>query len=99
MIKHSLKRTLESISSKDNHIQKLLEISKKSINNEKKQKIKLSFFRNVYILDKDQKFLFLKEFRTNTKNFELYIPIFYSIFSIIIVKNIRKIFPNIKKKI
>jgi glutathione synthase len=65
-----IEKTLEPISSKDNHIQKLLEISKKSINNEKRQKIKLSFFRNDYILDKDQKFLFLKEFNTNCSNFE-----------------------------
>ena len=65
-----IEKTLEPISLKDNHIQKLLEISKKSINNEKKQKIKLSFFRNDYILDKDQKFLFLKEFKTNCCNFE-----------------------------
>ena len=65
-----IEKILEPISLKDNHIQKLLEISKKSINNEKKQKIKLSFFRNDYILDKDQKFLFLKEFKTNCCNFE-----------------------------
>ena len=65
-----IEKTLEPISSKDNHIQKLLEISKKSISNEKRQKIKLSFFRNDYILDKDQKFLFLKEFNTNCSNFE-----------------------------
>ena len=65
-----IEKTLEPISLKDNHIKKLLEISKKSINNEKKQKIKLSFFRNDYILDKDQKFLFLKEFKTNCCNFE-----------------------------
>ena len=65
-----IEKTLEPISSKDNHIQKLLEISKKSINNEKRQKIKLSFFRNDYVLDKDQKFLFLKEFNTNCSNFE-----------------------------
>ena len=65
-----IEKTLEPISSKDNHIQKLLEISKKSISNEKRQKIKLSFFRNDYVLDKDQKFLFLKEFNTNCSNFE-----------------------------
>jgi hypothetical protein len=48
----------------------MLEISKKSLNYEKKQKIKLSFFRNDYILDKDQKFLFLKQFVTNANNFD-----------------------------
>ena len=65
-----LEKTLEQISSKDNFIQKMLEISKKSLNYEKKQKIKLSFFRNDYILDKDQKFLFLKQFVTNANNFD-----------------------------
>ena len=65
-----IEKTLEPISSKDNHIQKLLDISKKSISNEKRQKIKLSFFRNDYVLDKDQKFLILKEFNTNCSNFE-----------------------------
>jgi len=65
-----LEKTLEQTASKDNFIQKLLEISKKSVNYEKKQKIKLSFFRNDYILDKEQKFLFLKEYVTNASNFE-----------------------------
>ena len=65
-----LEKTLEQISLKDNFIKELLEISKKAVNYEKKQKIKLSFFRNDYILDKDQKFLFLKQFITNTNNFE-----------------------------
>ena len=65
-----LEKTLEQISSKDNFVQKMLEISKKSLNYEKKQKIKLSFFRNDYILDKDQKFLFLKQFITNANNFD-----------------------------
>ena len=57
-----LEKTLEQIVSKDNFIKELLEISKKALNYEKKQKIKLSIFRNDYILDKDQKFLFLKQF-------------------------------------
>ena len=65
-----LEKTLEQISLKDNYIKELLEISKKALNYEKKQKIKLSFFRNDYILDKDQKFLFLKQFITNANNFE-----------------------------
>ena len=65
-----LEKTLEQISLKDNFIKELLEISKKAVNYEKKQKIKLSFFRNDYILDKDQKFLFLKQFITNANNFE-----------------------------
>ena len=65
-----LEKTLEQIASKDNFIQKLLEISKKSVNYEKRQKIKLSIFRNDYILDKEQKFLFLKEYVTNPSKFE-----------------------------
>ena len=65
-----LEKALEPISSKDDFIKKLLEISKKAHNYEKKQKIKLSFFRNDYILDKDQKFLFLKQYVTNSSNFE-----------------------------
>ena len=65
-----LEKTLEQIASKDNFFLKMLDISKKSLNYEKKQKIKLSFFRNDYILDKDQKFLFLKQFITNANNFE-----------------------------
>ena len=65
-----IEKVLEPIASKDNFINKLLEISKKAVNQEKKQKIKLSFFRNDYILDKSQKFLFLKHYITNTNNFE-----------------------------
>ena len=65
-----IEKILEPIALKNDYIQKLLEISKKSKNFEKKQKIKLSLFRNDYILDKNQKFLFLKEYITNTKSFE-----------------------------
>ena len=65
-----IEKILEPIASKDNYIEKLLEISKKLKNFEKKQKIKLSLFRNDYILDKNQKFLFLKKYITNTQNFE-----------------------------
>jgi len=65
-----IEKILEPIASKDNYIEKLLEISKKLKNFDKKQKIKLSLFRNDYILDKNQKFLFLKKYITNTQNFE-----------------------------
>jgi len=75
---------LEQIASKDNFIKELLEISKKALNYEKKQKIKLSFFRNDYILDKDQKFLFLKQFITNANNFEFS-------FTNILLKNQKKL--------
>ena len=56
-----IEKILEPIASKNNFIQKLLEISKKSLEYDKKQKIKLNIFRNDYLLDKDQKFLFLQE--------------------------------------
>ena len=65
-----LEKILEPIAAKNNFVQKLLDLSKKSLNYEKKQKIRLSLYRNDYILDKDQKFLFLKQFITNANNFE-----------------------------
>ena len=64
-----LEQILEPIASKNNFIQKLLEISKKSFAYEKKQKIKLGIFRNDYLLDKDQKFLFLQEYKTSLDDF------------------------------
>ena len=64
-----LEQVLEPIASKNNFIQKLLEISKKSFAYEKKQKIKLGIFRNDYLLDKDQKFLFLQEYKTSLDDF------------------------------
>ena len=67
-----LEKILEPITSKNNFIKKLLEISKKSVEFEKKQKIKLSIFRNDYLLDKEQKFLFLQEFKSNSFDFSTY---------------------------
>lgn len=67
-----LEQVLEPIASKNNFIQKLLEISKKSFVYEKKQKIKLGIFRNDYLLDKEQKFLFLQEYKTSLDDFGSY---------------------------
>ena len=67
-----LEKVLEPIASKNNFVQKLLEISKKSFAYEKKQKIKLGVFRNDYLLDKDQKFLFLQEYKTSLDDFGSY---------------------------
>jgi glutathione synthase len=61
-----IEKILEPIAASNNFVQKLLEISKKSLQFEKKQKIKLCVFRNDYLLDKDQKFLFLQEFKTSS---------------------------------
>ena len=79
-----LEKILEPIASKNNYIQKLLEISKKSFEFEKKQKIKLSIFRNDYLLDKEQKFLFLQEYKSCSLNFISYTKIlldFYNYFN------------------
>ena len=79
-----LEQVLEPIASKNNFIQKLLEISKKSFAYEKKQKIKLGIFRNDYLLDKDQKFLFLQEYKTSLDDFGSYTNIllnFYNYFN------------------
>ena len=67
-----LEKVLEPIASKNNFVQKLLEISKKSFAYEKKQKIKLGVFRNDYLLDKEQKFLFLQEYKTCLDDFGSY---------------------------
>ena len=79
-----LEKVLEPIASKNNFIQKLLEISKKLVTFEKKQKIKLGIFRNDYLLDKDQKFLFLQEYKTASAGFGSYTNIllnFYKYFN------------------
>ena len=67
-----LEEILTPIASKDNFIQKLLEISKKSVNFEKKQKIRLGIFRNDYLLDKAQDFIFLQDWNTSSVGFNSY---------------------------
>ena len=79
-----LEKILEPIASKNNFVLKLLEISKKSVEFEKKQKIKLSIFRNDYLLDKEQKFLFLQEYKSCSFGFTSYTNIllnFYNYFN------------------
>ena len=60
-----LEEILTPISEKDNFVKKNLEISKKLINYEHKQKIKLGIFRNDYLFDKNQNFLFFTEYNRN----------------------------------
>lgn len=67
-----MEEVLTPIASKDNFVQKLLDISKKAASFEKKQKIKLGIFRNDYLLDKDQKFLFLQDYKTSSVGFDSY---------------------------
>ena len=67
-----LEEILTPIASKDNFVQKLLEISKKSVNFEKKQKIRLGIFRNDYLLDKAQDFIFLQDWNTSSVGFNSY---------------------------
>ena len=59
-----LEEILSPIAEKDEFVRKNLEISKKLINYEHKQKIKLGIFRNDYLLDKNQNFLFFTEYNT-----------------------------------
>jgi glutathione synthase len=67
-----LEEILTPIASKDNFVQKLLEISKKSHNFEKKQKIRLGIFRNDYLIDKSQDFIFLQDCKTSCVGFNSY---------------------------
>ena len=88
-----IEKILEPIASKNNYIQKLLEISKKALEYDKKQKIKLNIFRNDYLLDKDQKFLFLQECKLHSVDFGSYTNIllnFYNYFN--------KKYPNVFNK-
>ena len=88
-----IEKILEPIASKNNYIQKLLEISKKSLEYDKKQKIKLNIFRNDYLLDKEQKFLFLQECKLQSVDFDSFTNIllnFYNYFN--------KKYPNLFSK-
>ena len=57
-----LEEILSPIAEKDEFVRKNLEISKKLINYEHKQKIKLGIFRNDYLFDKNQNFFTLYSF-------------------------------------
>ena len=59
-----LEDILTPIAEKDEFVRKNLEISKKLLNYEHKQKIKLGIFRNDYLFDKVQNFLLFTEYNT-----------------------------------
>ena len=88
-----LEEILTPIAEKDEFVRKNLEISKKLVNYEHKQKIKLGIFRNDYLFDKNQNFLFFTEYNTIASSMGTFsdkIKIFYSYFS--------KKYPEIFKK-
>mgnify|MGYP002626335741 FL=1 len=88
-----LEEILTPIAEKDEFVRKNLEISKKLVNYEHKQKIKLGIFRNDYLFDKNQNFLLFTEYNTIASSmgtFSDIIKIFYSYFS--------KKYPEIFKK-
>ena len=79
-----LEEILAPISEKDEFVKKNLEISKKLLNYEHKQKIKLGIFRNDYLFDKNQNFLFFTEYNTIASSMGTFsdkIKKFYSFFS------------------
>ena len=79
-----LEEILTPISEKDNFVKKNLEISKKLLNYEHKQKVKLGIFRNDYLFDKNQNFLFFTEYNTIASSMGTFsdkIKKFYSFFS------------------
>ena len=79
-----LEEILTPISEKDSFVKKNLEISKKSVNYEHKQKIKLGIFRNDYLFDKKQNFLFFTEYNTIASSMGTFsdkMKKFYSYFS------------------
>ena len=79
-----LEEILTPISEKDSFVKKNLEISKKLVNYEHKQKIKLGIFRNDYLFDKKQNFLFFTEYNTIASSMGTFsdkMKKFYSYFS------------------
>jgi len=79
-----IEEVLAPIAEKDEFVKKNLEISKKLVNYEHKQKIKLGIFRNDYIFDKSQNFLLFTEYNTiaaSMGTFSDRLKKFYSYFS------------------
>ena len=79
-----LEEVLTPIAEKDEFVRKNLEISKKLVNYEHKQKIKLGIFRNDYLFDKVQNFLLFTEYNTIASSMGTFtdrIKKFYSHFS------------------
>ena len=79
-----LEEILNPIAEKDEFVRKNLEISKKLVNYEHKQKIKLGIFRNDYLFDKVQNFLLFTEYNTIASSMGTFsdrLKKFYSYFS------------------
>ena len=79
-----LEEILNPIAEKDEFVRKNLEISKKLVNYEHKQKIKLGIFRNDYLFDKVQNFLLFTEYNTIASSMGTFsdrLKKFYSFFS------------------
>ena len=79
-----LEDILTPIAEKDEFVRKNLEISKKLVNYEHKQKIKLGIFRNDYLFDKIQNFLLFTEYNTIASSMGTFtdrVKKFYSYFS------------------
>ena len=79
-----LEEILTPIAEKDEFVRKNLEISKKLVNYEHKQKIKLGIFRNDYLFDKVQNFFLFTEYNTIASSMGTFsdrIKKFYSHFS------------------
>ena len=88
-----LEEVLEPIAQTDNFVKKNLEISKKVLNYEHKQNIKLGIFRNDYMFDNIQNFLFLIEYNTIASSMGTFsdrLKKFYTYFS----KKYPEIFPK-----
>ena len=93
-----LEDTLTPIAEKDEFVRKNLEISKKLVNYEHKQKIKLGIFRNDYLFDKVQNFLLFTEYNTIASSMGTFtdrLKKFYSYFS----QKYPEIFKKYKEKI
>ena len=79
-----LEEILNPIAEKDEFVRKNLDISKKLVNYEHKQKIKLGIFRNDYLFDKVQNFLLFTEYNTIASSMGTFsdrLKKFYSFFS------------------
>ena len=93
-----LEDILSPIAEKDEFVKKNLEISKKLVNYEHKQKIKLGIFRNDYLFDKVQNFLLFTEYNTIASSMGTFsdrLKKFYSYFS----KKYPDVFKKYKEKI
>ena len=88
-----LEDILTPIAEKDEFVKKHLEISKKLVNYEHKQKIKLGIFRNDYLFDKIQNFLLFTEYNTIASSMGTFTDRFKKFYSYFSTK-----YPDIFKK-